>query len=164
MSLPGEQTPYPPRPQWRGTVALLSLLFVTLCLCVLVAGVSGRENGVAGKILRRAADLPLVGRLVQPLLRSTPTSEAPSIKAVEPPKVLPPSPTPGPHPYLVRPANWPAEWPWPPKSRDQPAAAPAIQPTTAPAAQPTVAPAEEPTLSPEEQKELLEPDENGPAG
>jgi hypothetical protein len=164
MTVPGNQGSVPPRPEWRATLATLVLLLITLCLCVIVVGARGQGDGLSGAILRRFARVPLLGRLVQPLLGSTPVPDAPSLQLAAPPPAPQSASTSLPNQYLVRPAKWPTGWPWPPGPKDQPAAVPAAQSTAAPEVQPTVAPAEGPNLSPEEQKKELGDEEKGPVG
>ncbi len=171
MTVPGNQGAVPPRPEWRATLATLVLLLITLCLCVIVVGARGQGDGLSGAMLRRFARVPLLGRLVQPLLDSTPAPDAPSLQMAAPRPAPQSASTSLPNQYLVRPAKWPTGWPWPPGPKDQPAAAPEVQPTAAPEVQPTVvpvvqptAPAEEPNLSPEEQKKELGDEEKGPVG
>jgi len=162
-----------PRPEWRATLAAALALLLILCLCVMVVGVRRQGGGIAGAMLRWLAEVPLLGRLVEPLLRNATTPDAPVLELAAPREAAPPAPTAAdPADYLVRPSNWPKDWPWPPRPLDQPAAAPqaqpteapAVQPTAAPVIQPTAAPAQEPTLSPEEEQELLGNPEEGPVG
>ena len=61
MSSTGGSTPVPPRPEWRAMLAAISALFLILCLCVMVTAARGRGGGIAGAMLRRFADVPLLG-------------------------------------------------------------------------------------------------------
>ena len=128
MTVPGNQGSVPPRPEWRATLATLVLLLVTLCLCVIVVGARGQGDGVSGAILRRLARVPLLGRLVQPLLVSTPAPDG----SVSPDGCATPSPAVdvdllSPTSIWCALPSWPTGWPWPPGPKDQPAAVPAAQ-------------------------------------
>lgn len=150
-------------------LAAISALFLILCLCVMVTAARGRGGGIAGALLRRFADVPLLGRLVAPLLDWTPTPDAPVLELAVPSGAEPATPTPAPADnYLVRPTNWPTGWAWPPGPLTQPASAPQGQSTMAlsvqPPAPPAPAPASTPTPSEEEQRKLLEQGSKGPSG
>jgi hypothetical protein len=174
MTSTGGPGSVPPRPEWRATLAALSMIFFILCLCVLVVAARGRGDGIAGGILRRFSDVPLLGRLVQPLLPSTPTLEAPVLDLAIPVEPLPASPTPTfPADYLVRPTNWPTTWPWPPRPLGQPpVVVPQVQPVATSAVQPAAAPPAPPapgqaatvTPSDEQQRKTLEAPGGGAPG
>jgi len=125
---PARQPANPSQRPWRAMLALLALLLVTLCLCVIVTGIRGSGSKIADAGVRWLAKLPLVGRLVQPALDKAPPAEEPALNMAAAPQATA-SPVPAsPQHYLVRPTNWPDKWPWPPASHADAAPQQAVAP------------------------------------